>query len=212
MDAGDGDGEWLQFDAQAFGEAELGGFRGGIGAEIGQSAPSAGTGDDHELAAETVARLLAFHGGDGLAAALDRAEQIGVEDVPDVFFAHRVEGAGKAIAGVADDGVEPTEFFEGGGDDTVAIFRARDIGGDTIMLAAEIAGEFLETVQTPGRQDQAAAATGQISRQSPADPGTGSRDDCDHVLQASTHSFDCNLYIRFCGFSIFFMCTATEDT
>lgn len=81
-----------------------------------------------------------------------------------------------------------------------------------MMFAGKIAGEFFKPIETPGSENQATPAAGQIGCQRPADAGTSPGDDCDHVLQASAHDFDCTFYIRFCGFLIFFICGATENT
>lgn len=102
----------------------MGGLCRSVGAEIWEAPSGAGAGNDHELSTESVSRLLAFHGCDSLAAAFDRAEQVGIKYLPNVFFTHGVERTGETITRVADNRIEAAEFFESGGDDAVAIFRA----------------------------------------------------------------------------------------
>ena len=114
----------------------MGGFGGGVHAEIGEAAAGAGAGDDHQLAAESVARGLVFHDGDGGSAAVDGAEEIGLEDLVDVLVGESVEAAGEGVAGVADEGVEAAEFVDGGLDDFSAFIGIGDVGGEAGVVAA----------------------------------------------------------------------------
>jgi hypothetical protein len=110
------------------------------------------------LPAKAVVRLLAFHLGDSAAAAFDGAEQVGVEYLADVVLCHCFEWPGEAIAGVADEGVDPAILFDGGGDDALAIFGAGNIGDDTKMLAGGGSADFLKLIQPPGGQNEGCAA------------------------------------------------------
>jgi hypothetical protein len=202
VDAGDGDGKGLEFDAEAFGEAELCGLGGGVGGEIGQASAGAGAGDDHELAAETVAWLLLFHGDDGPAAAVDGAEEIGLEDLAYVLIVHGVEGAGEAVACVADEGIDATKLMECRCDDAATVVGAGDISRNAEMFARNIGAELLEAIEASGGEDQPRAAGGQIHGQSPADAGTCPRDDRNHVVE-SAHRADCNAEDGLCAPTIF---------
>ena len=107
--------------------------------------------------------------------------------LPDVLPAHGIECAGKTKPGIADDGVNAAKFLNGGGNDLMAIFGARDIDPPAAMVRADFPLQRLEPIKPPCSQDQPAPIGGQIHRQGPPDARAGARYHRDHVVQASTH-------------------------
>lgn len=202
MHAGDGNLRRLQFDPEPFGQAQLRGFRGGIGGEERQAAAGAGAGDDHQLPAEAVTWGLLFHLRNGGLAAVNGAEQVGVEDFSDVLFGHRIEGTGKPEAGVADQRVDAAIFFDRGINNAAAILGAGDVGADAKVLAAAHPGGFLQLAEAAGGQDEGCAAGGQVDGQGPSYPRAGAGDDRHHLFEVSPHDIQWYLLAPISGIAV----------
>lgn len=188
VDAGDGDLLVAQFDAHGLGNRKLRCLGGRVDAEKRQSAPSGGGRDNHHLAAKSILRILLQHYRDGGADAVERAEDIGSQNVDHLLRRRFMHGGGETVAGVGYERIDSAELFLGGEDQALAILLAPHVGRYAQMLAAELLIQFAQFFSASRRQHKLRAARMKFNRKLSTDPGRRAGDDDDHAGDLSSHA------------------------
>lgn len=163
----------VDFGTERVAEGAEGEFAGAVNrvARRGNDAEDAGDVDD------LAGALLAHYREDGLDAA-EGPEEIDFHDGPGVGGFGFFDGRTHAEAGVVDEDVDATKFFEGGLDEPGDVGVVGDIGDDREQVGVS-GGELPERRFVAGRDDDTSTGTGEGERGFFADAagGTGNDDD-----------------------------------